>query len=160
MRKTAVALGASALVLGGWMAPASQAAVEAAPAAQTYSLYNEAVGQMLDSNSFGGNAITWAPNGSGYQRWTETPVTGGVQLRDAARGRCLQAPSSTGEPVAMAVCNQFTPSQRWKLVVEGDDTLIARASNTGEVIAATGDNSQVRLETKTNSRFQRWLVAP
>ncbi|AXG81872.1 RICIN domain-containing protein [Streptomyces paludis] len=141
----------------GLMAPASQAA-----AGQTYSLYNEAVGQMLDSNSFGGNAITWSPNGSSYQRWTESPVPGatGVQLRDSARGRCLEAPSSTGEPVALAVCNQYTPTQRWKLVVEGDNTLIARASNPGEVIGATGGNGQVRLETKTNSRSQRWVVSP
>ncbi|MFE3828293.1 RICIN domain-containing protein [Streptomyces sp. NPDC059092] len=159
-RTTAVALGAAAMVLGGLMVPASQAAVAAAPAAQTYSFYSERLGQMLDSSSFGTNAITWAPNGSGYQQWTETPGSTGIQLMDVRKGKCLQAPASTGQPVAVATCNRFTPTQQWKLVVEGDDTLIARASNSGEVIGAVGADSQVRLETKTNSRSQRWLVSP
>jgi hypothetical protein len=154
-------------VLAATLAGVATSVAHAAPASdwqptvgEGFALYNEAVGGSMEANDSIG-PITSTPNGSSYQTWVQIPTSSqGYLLQNVGTSQCLQAPLYIGQHLFMATCNPYVPTQRWKFVVEGDKTLISRASNTGEVIGATQLGGSLEYQTKSSSPRQLWDVTP
>ncbi|GCD45110.1 RICIN domain-containing protein [Streptomyces paromomycinus] len=168
-KKAGVLVSVAALSLTGLTVSTSQA--DDGPwlpgEGQIFRAYNAGVRQYLDANSRypdDKRVITFPRRTTDLQRWAvKDPSADTFQVESMERrGYCIEAPVNMDTPAVLAECED-NPLQKWKFVIEGDRTLLARGGSTGEVLGATGksDNAtykSVNLQLKTSSLNQRWYI--
>jgi serine/threonine-protein kinase len=110
--------------------------------------------RCLDSNS-AGRVYTLGCNGGGYQKWYDTKLVYGQQIRNGRTGRCLD--SNTGGRVYTLNCNGGA-FQQWTLTYTGIYGWQIRNVATGLCLDSNAGGSVYTLGCN-GGNFQRWRVA-
>ncbi|MBV2154119.1 ricin-type beta-trefoil lectin domain protein [Kitasatospora sp. SUK 42] len=161
IKKAAVATVAVLAVTGAVTAAAPASAGKVRQAGGNVRFFNEATNGSLDANSGGNVAITWEPNGTGFQDWIIRPL-GPVFLIEsvAKRGQCLQSPPNPGDVIRVLPCNPNNPTQTWRFDRVGDQFVIAEGVDENFVIEATRTTQPVLKQFRDDNPNQLWDVTP
>ncbi|MFF2081380.1 RICIN domain-containing protein [Kitasatospora sp. NPDC058162] len=159
--RTAIAAGAVALALVGTVVSTGQAAAgDRRQLSQNVRFFNEAANGMLDGNGGGPSPITYPANGSAIQAWVLTSTAqGAFQIRNVYKNTlCLQAPSTSGDPILLIPCNANNPAQWWNLERSNDKVVITEFLDRNYVIESIGGFNSVVKAVSDHDELQEWDV--